>query len=266
MAYQQRSWAAIDRRRAGYRRAFRKVFQKALDKQIEPILKELQFIDVRNTSFADVEIDNSGIEKAYDRVYRTVAMEFAEFDRKQALKAAGKPTLTKDDDIWRETMMRQIDAYIATGAVGRNIQIVGDTSKEYLQKLLNDLIIEVNEQGLGIGAAQTMLRDKLTSQWHRSMRYRTERIVRTEITAASNWGSLEGIKSTGLPHNKTWLTSPGERTREWHAAADGQTVDINSPFIVDGEPLMEPGDGNASAGNIINCRCSMTFELKSMNI
>ena len=266
MAYKPRSWAAIDRRRAGYRRSFRKVFQKALDKQIEPILKELRFIDVRNTSFADVEIDNTGVEKAYDRIYRTVAMEFAEFDRKQSLKAAGKPTITKEDDVWRETMMRQIDDYIATGAVGKNIKIVGDTSKEYLQKLLNDLIVEVNEQGLGINQAQTMLRDKLTSQWHRSMRYRTERIVRTEITAASNWGSRQGILSTGLPHNKTWLAAPSERTRTWHAAADGQTVDINSPFIVDGEPMMEPGDPGASAGNIINCRCSMTYELKQMSI
>ena len=141
-----------------------------------------------------------------------------------------------------------------------------NTSKEYLAKLVNELIVEIRSQGLGIGAAQTMLRDRLTSEWHRAMRYRTERIVRTEISAASNWGSLEGIKSTGLPHNKFWVSAFDERTRDSHIGV--QFVDINEPFQVGSDLMMHPGDSSlgASAGNIINCRCAVTFQLKSMLI
>ena len=44
-------------------------------------------------------------------------------------------------------------------------------------------------------------------------------------------------------------------TRSAHRSADGQRVDINERFLVDGESLKFPRDPNGSAKNIINCRC-----------
>ena len=60
------------------------------------------------------------------------------------------------------------------------------------------------------------------------------------------------------PATKEWVTFGDEKVRPAHIAADGQIVKFNEPFIVDGEQLMEPKDDSlgASAGNIINCRCS----------
>lgn len=50
--------------------------------------------------------------------------------------------------------------------------------------------------------------------------------------------------------------------RPGHAAANGQRVLVADPFMVDGELLMYPGDWSlgASAGNVINCRCSAIQE------
>lgn len=42
-----------------------------------------------------------------------------------------------------------------------------------------------------------------------------------------------------------------------HIDADGQVVDIDEPFIVEGEELMFPRDPNGSAENTINCHCMM---------
>jgi uncharacterized protein with gpF-like domain len=58
---------------------------------------------------------------------------------------------------------------------------------------------------------------------------------------------------------KEWLSAIDERTRDAHVAANGQVVPVEEPFIVDGEELMCPGDSGAgvSAGNVINCRCTM---------
>jgi uncharacterized protein with gpF-like domain len=57
---------------------------------------------------------------------------------------------------------------------------------------------------------------------------------------------------------KQWVSILDGKTRPWHAAADGQRVAINQPFIVKGERLMYPGDTSfgVSLDNIINCRCS----------
>lgn len=257
-----RTWDRLERIRLRYERKFKPVFQKALDDQIKPILSEIQFINASNTELQDVEIDNEPIKKAYKKLYYNVALDYAQRQRDKILKEnKGKFQIKlSEDDIWMSLIASDIDSYLLTGFVGENIAIVGDTSKEILQKMINDLIAEINEGGITGTEAQTLLRDRLESQWHKEMRYRVERIVRTETTAASNWGTLKGVQSTGIPHNKTWVATPGARIA--HADASGQTVNINHPFIVDGEELMFPGDPSASAGNIINCRCAMTYSIQ----
>jgi uncharacterized protein with gpF-like domain len=43
--------------------------------------------------------------------------------------------------------------------------------------------------------------------------------------------------------------------RPGHIAADGQVVDVDQPFIVEGEALMFPRDPSGSAENTIGCHC-----------
>jgi len=268
MAVGSREWREVERRRGKYRRLFKKVFQKALDKQIEPFLKDIQFINPNNTTFQDIPIDNTGVEKAYVKLYKTVGLDFAEDERDKFIKSAPKRMQTKADEFTNSEFNYIVEQYLRTGLVGANITSVGDTSQEHLQKLLNQIILEVQDQNLSTSVAQTMLRDRLKSRWHRDMRFRTARIVRTEISAASNWGQIEGVKSTGLPTNKFWVAAFDERTRQAHADANGQMRDINQPFEVGGELMMQPLDSSlgATASNIVNCRCTTTFQLKSMTI
>ena len=60
---------------------------------------------------------------------------------------------------------------------------------------------------------------------------------------------------------KTWHSLLDGRERKWHHDADGQTVPIREPFEILGELLMYPLDTSlgATADNIANCRCYMTF-------
>jgi hypothetical protein len=57
--------------------------------------------------------------------------------------------------------------------------------------------------------------------------------------------------------NKTWVTFGDEKVRLSHLQAEGQQVEVDEPFTVQGEELMYPGDTSlgASLDNIINCRC-----------
>jgi HK97 family phage portal protein len=85
-------------------------------------------------------------------------------------------------------------------------------------------------------------------------------IARTEVVAASNYGAMQAAAQSGLILNKVWLATDDARTRPDHAAADGQEVPMDDPFIVGGEELMQPGDPSGSAGNIIQCRCTVYFK------
>lgn len=95
--------------------------------------------------------------------------------------------------------------------------------------------------------------------------YRAERLVRSSYNSAANNANTAAILEAGFP-NQRWLTSRDPRVRRPegsspfdHVAADGQTVPVGQPFLVSGEFLMYPGDRSrgASAGNIINCRCTV---------
>ena len=56
---------------------------------------------------------------------------------------------------------------------------------------------------------------------------------------------------------RAWDSTGDARTRETHAAADGQVVGQGEAFNVGGALLMFPGDTSlgAPAGETINCRC-----------
>lgn len=65
--------------------------------------------------------------------------------------------------------------------------------------------------------------------------------------------------------DKEWVTVGDSHVRDSHVAADSQTQDLAKPFKVEGQLLMYPGDTSrgASAGNIINCRCSSVAQRES---
>lgn len=88
---------------------------------------------------------------------------------------------------------------------------------------------------------------------------RAQTIARTESHQASNVAAMSAAKVSGVKMKKQWVASSGERTREDHDAADGQTVKMDDDFIVGGEPLSFPGDPKGSAKNVINCRCAVIF-------
>lgn len=86
------------------------------------------------------------------------------------------------------------------------------------------------------------------------------RTARTAMTEAQNSGRLDSYiaaKRMGIDIQKRWVATLDNRTRHAHALADGQTVDVEKPFIVDGYELKEPGDSSAPGYLTYNCRCTM---------
>jgi len=126
--------------------------------------------------------------------------------------------------------------------------LINDTTKKDLAKSLSD--------GIQNGESILELQDRVKDQFDGLRDYRSERIARSESSITMNAGTLDTYKAGGVS-KKEWLATLDGREREAHAEADGQIVNIDEPFIVDGEELMYPGDPAGSAENTINERCTI---------
>lgn len=93
------------------------------------------------------------------------------------------------------------------------------------------------------------------------------RTARTAVTGAQNAGRLDtyvAAENMGIHVRKQWLATLDNRTRHAHAMLDGQTVDNDKPFEVDGYELMFPGDASAPGYLVYNCRCTMIAALDGL--
>jgi hypothetical protein len=59
---------------------------------------------------------------------------------------------------------------------------------------------------------------------------------------------------------KRWDTIMDDRERDAHRHVNGQTVPLNQPFLVEGFPMMHPGDPKAPPALVCNCRCSLHIQ------
>lgn len=87
--------------------------------------------------------------------------------------------------------------------------------------------------------------------------------ARTMMTGAQNAGRLEAMREArdmGIKVKKRWLATLDSRTRDTHRDLDGVSVDVDQPFIIDGRRIMFPGDPNADADLVFNCRCTLIYD------
>lgn len=81
-------------------------------------------------------------------------------------------------------------------------------------------------------------------------------IARTEAAGMASAASSLQWRELGI-ETHTWLTSQDERVRHSHQSLDGKTVRIGDIF---GFNLRWPGDPQADAGEVVNCRCTTIAE------
>lgn len=152
----------------------------------------------------------------------------------------------------------------ATGNIGFNAQWTDDILGYFRNNLFNKVVLPISETTqeyisnvLKQGTAEGWSIDRMVQEIERKdyLDGRVERILRTEINRAINYGNELAAKTYSYKTQKRWISVHDNRTRHPHALADAQVVNIDEPFIVGGERLFFPGDPNGSATNTINCRC-----------
>lgn len=135
--------------------------------------------------------------------------------------------------------------------LGTRITEITELTRREIMRSLQDS----HAKGLSIPhAARAMSKDVRATNINRSTL-----IARTEFIGAQNGASLGAVRISEAGSSKTWLATNDNRTRADHAEADGQTVPLDGMFDIGGNPMMFPGDQNAPADEVCNCRCTMTY-------
>jgi len=170
-------------------------------------------------------------------------------------------------------------SFFATRAVEQAIIITATNQREIASSI--DLAITISQEEAAAGRPQTR-RDTAVqtgANLTRKLNARVRAISSLETQSpAESAKTTEGQVLTGqLPSvtggsprdvkvNKEWVTVGDEAVRKEHILADSQERNLNQSFDVGGEQLRWPGDSSlgASAGNIINCRCSSVIDAQDV--
>lgn len=132
-----------------------------------------------------------------------------------------------------------------------------------------DRIMSILDRGTAEGwSIERMAKEIETDEfqlWH------TRLVVRTETAKAAYYGRRVGAVDSGYETEKEWISARDSRTRHAHMDMDGETIDFNNKYnvplykkgaIVGHELMRGPGDPEASAENVCNCRCTESYKAK----
>lgn len=252
--------------RIGWRIAFEDQMRKA-EKAVLPSVR--RFYEQEYNKGIDLYIQSGlvnpntifqakGFEKIYQDVYQGVGMRFAKWYARSFDKFI-KKGINPNQFI---SQWQNLFAAFALANAGEKITLVQGTAKATLVKILRANMQDPEFSALGADAKQKVLRNQ-TKIYTRNQALR---LVRTESTNAANYATNQSAQTifAGEQMMKEWVSAMDERMRTTppnrfdHGVANGQQVKFNEPFIVSGQKLMHPADWSlgASAGNVINCRCS----------
>jgi|GEM_PF-962334 len=217
---------------------------------------------------ADYEADRI-VKLPDDARERVLSMLRQTYDT--AMRMAGQPMIEDMKDCFPHLQTKQdaddlydqmIEDYIERYGAAKVVQINQTTRLQIM-----DTIRRGQREGLSVSQISGLLREAIPQ----FSRRRAAVIARTETHGSSQYGSMRTAQTSTEPMVKKWNSTEDARTRTIfdddrydHLDADGQTVAMEQPFMIRTimgakEPIMFPGDPAASAGNVINCRCVVSF-------
>jgi hypothetical protein len=220
------------------------------------VLKSMSRIDVNVLTEDNYEgyirtaLDNSDVINAYSELYSTIGLQHG----KRVLKDLER----QQKDAFTDTFINKVIEFIFRYS-GTRIKSVTDTLADYIL----DEIAKGKLNNKTISEIVTGLMKRRSFY-----RYQLLRIARTETTAAAGYASDVASSTSGLILEKVWISAQDSRTRVVpedsydHYHMNLVRVDDGQPFKVRKkgggfELLRFPADPEASAGNVINCRCSI---------
>lgn len=193
------------------------------------------------------------IMEVLQRLYVSVGLKRGRIVRQEIKRDSQKlrmPTMGVN-----ERLTLQIQKYFELYLLNKAVIPITDTHKKFILKTLSQGVEE------GWSVAQ-MAREIALSPYNR---YHAKLVVRTETVRAANAAAELEAQQSEIVLDKEWISAHDDRVRRPpnskfdHWDLDGQVVPGERPFFSGGEELQFPGDPNGSAGNVIQCRCTVAY-------
>jgi hypothetical protein len=260
------------RRRNEYERFFMKrVYNALLDfnKIYSSLLKERGIEAVR--SELNKVTFSASIGEIVRKIYKAVGLSYAKSTYKEVIRST-------------KVQKKSFKGIPGTGTPGGQINFndkwTNDILEYFRMFLINKAVVPITIESknrimqiLDMGSKEGWSIERMSKELEtdRLLMYRARLIVRTETAKAAYYGRRIGAEDSGFETTKEWVAARDSRTRHAHRDVDAEVIDFNGKYTVPvykgkaqvGIELMRgPGDPEASAGNVCNCRCTEAYLAK----
>lgn len=237
------------RRNKRFERAFLKPVYTVLKNEMRRAAKMVRAGKSNEYLASWIIID--GLASRLQNLIETVGLFYAKFTTREIVKSQTKGFGL--DQEW----INLINEYFRTDLLNKAVLPISNTTRAKIFQMITDGV----QNGWSIDRIAFELENSDFPLWRARM------IVRTEIQMAQNIGKRVAAEESEFETVKQWISAHDSRTRTTHMEVDGKMVAEDGRFKVrklkGGFDLMNgPGDPEASAGNIINCRCTSAVVAK----
>ena len=141
---------------------------------------------------------------------------------------------------------------------------LAETTKKRLNTALRRSIQEARDLGLTGQALDDYVANGISDVLGKKRLGRASTIARTEGQAIAQHGMEQAGKKSKLDLEKEWITRRDGLVRDAHVKMDGKRINFTKSFNVSGYKMDYPSDVKygASAGLVVNCRCSLIYHKK----
>lgn len=235
-------WKSFERQRAAW---YGKVTQQAaflFEKETRAIVKAFQKSGSVEDALKAVDLD--AWESFYVSTYRAIIEDFgsATFNGFKSYM----PSSTKDFNPWNNLIL----GYVFKAAADKVKHVTN-----YTKQLIKGFIYTGRDRG---DSVDTIARD-LKKNFDEIGPTRAYTIARTEVVAASNYGSQIAAEQAAVEvgdMDKEWIDSGDKRVRDSHEKISGERVGLYQKFS---NGLEYPGDMRGPAKEVIKCRCTCIY-------
>jgi hypothetical protein len=251
------TWKRTQARRFSFERKYDRLFKSVLNKHFKDLAERIDVTNYSNLQLPDMIIDDKTVRLMMIDLYRTVGSDFAK-------GAYRELKVTKDENDLEDYWLHEMEKYVKT-TLGNRIVSITTGSRDQAKGIIKRVLQQSFDEGWGADVAASAIKKALVKEGFEINTWRALRIARTEVMSASNTGAMAGAKSLNMPMVKYWIATYDSRTRDTHMVIEEQNPkDIDSDFQVGGQPMLQPGDPRGGASEVINCRCTIAFQVKGM--
>ena len=238
-------WKKVERRRARWDLILRSEAIKIFDRERREVVHAFRKSG-GDPAAAARAIDPKRWRNYIESNYKKIISDFGQ-DTYDSFKGYYPGLERKDFDPYSEIIL----AYIGEVAAEKVVQITSTT-----MLLTRDIIRRSQDNNETIDEVAR----ELDRNFEEYSTHRAYRIARTEVSAASNFGSYAAAEMASEETGdlvKEWIDSRDSRVRDTHRRLNGEKVRFYSRFS---NGLLYPGDmANGSAKEVIHCRCTIGY-------